>query len=93
MPVKPTAFEAGLRKLGIEFYLSGYCSWDNYRKFLGYLESIRERLQSVEPEAMLLDVHSILWIIGSGYWFEGEGAKRVEKVRLGEMTAEEAMGN
>jgi len=42
---------------------------------------------------MLLDVHSILWIIGSGYWFEGEGAKRVEKVRLGEMTAEEAMGN
>ena len=93
VPVKPTAFEAGLRKLGIEFYLSGYCSWDNYRKFLGYLESIRERLRSVEPETTLLDAHSILWIIGSGYWFESEGAKRVEKVRLGEMTAEEAMGD
>ena len=40
VPVKPDAFEAGLRKLGIEFYLSGYCSWDNYTKFLGYLERI-----------------------------------------------------
>lgn len=93
VPVKPTAFEAGLRKIGIEFYLSGYCSWDNYRKFIGYLESIREKLRAIEPETTLLDAHSILWIIGSGYWFDGEGAKRVEKVRRGEMTAEEAMRN
>ena len=93
VPVKPTAFEAGLQKLGIEFYLSGYCSWDNYVKFIGYLESIRERLRSIELKTTLLDAHSILWIIGSGYWFDGEGAKRVEKVRRGEMTAEEAMRN
>ena len=40
MPVRPDSFEAGLQKLGIEFYLSGFCSWDNYMKFLGYLERI-----------------------------------------------------
>ena len=91
VPVKPTAFEAGLRKIGIEFYLSGYCSWDNYTKFIGYLESIREKLRAIEPDATLLDAHSILWIIGSGYWFDGEGAKVLEKVRRGEMIAEEAM--
>ena len=91
VPVKPTSFEAGLRKLGIEFYLSGCCSWDNYTKFLGYLERIREKLQAIEPETTLLDAHSILWIIGSGYWLDGEGAEKVEKVRRGEMTAEEAM--
>ena len=91
VPVKPTSFEAGLRKLGIEFYLSGCCSWDNYTKFLGYLERIREKLQAIEPETTLLDAHSILWIIGSGYWLDGKGAEKVEKVRRGEMTAEEAM--
>lgn len=83
VPVKPDAFEAGLRKLGIEFYLSGYCSWGNYTRFLGYLERIRQMLQEIEPDTTLLDAHSILWIIGSGYWFEGAGAKTVASLRAG----------
>lgn len=77
VPVKPDAFEVGLRKLGIEFYLSGYCSWDNYKRFLGYLERIRAMLIEIEPDVTLLDAHSILWIIGSGYWFDGEGAQEI----------------
>lgn len=79
VPVKPDVFETGLRKLGVEFYLSGYCSWDNYTRFLGYLERIRQMLLGVDPETTLLDAHSVLWIIGSGYWFDGEGAKEIEK--------------
>lgn len=89
VPVKPDSFEAGLRKLGIEFYLSGFCSWDNYTKFLGYLERIHAMLQEVEPETTLLDAHSILWIIGSGYWFEGEGARKLELVRKGELPVDD----
>ena len=91
IPVKPDAFEAGLRKLGIEFYLSGYCSWDNYTKFLGYLERIRQMLLKESPRVTLLDAHSILWIIGSGYWFDGEGARKLEKVRAGELSPDQLL--
>lgn len=89
VPVKPDTFEAGLRKLGIEFYLSGFCSWDNYTRFLGYLERIRELLAEREPEASLLDAHSMLWMIGSGYWLDGEGAEKLEMVRQGLLKPED----
>ena len=81
VPVKPDAFEAGLRKLGVEFYLSGFCSWDNYTRFLGYLERIRQMLLEIDSGTTLLDAHSILWIIGSGYWFDGGGAELVAQMR------------
>lgn len=79
VPMKPTYFEAGLRRLGIEFYLRGCCSWDNYTKFLGYLEQIRQQLVAKGENPTLLDTHSFLWYIGSGYWRDGEGAKRLEE--------------
>lgn len=85
VPVKPDVFETGLRKLGVEFYLSGYCSWDNYTRFLGYLERIRQMLLEFDPETTMLDAHSVLWIIGSGYWFDGEGAKEIEKEKAAEV--------
>ena len=87
VPVAPDVFETGLRKLGVEFYLSGCCSWGSYTKFLGLLGCLHEKLLEIEPDATLLDAHSILWIIGSGYWFEGEGAELLARIRSGEKTA------
>ena len=81
VPVKPTYFEAGLKRLGIEFYLSGCCSWDNYKKFLGYLEQMRQQLVAKGEAPTLLDAHSFLWYVGSGYWRDGEGAKKLEEAR------------
>ena len=81
LSVKPTFFEAGLKRLGIEFYLSGCCSWDNYTRFMGYLEQIRQQLVAKGEIPTLLDVHSFLWYIGSGYWRDGEGAERLKKAR------------
>ena len=81
VPVKPLGFEAGLRALGVDFYLSGFCSWDNYTKFLGYLERLRQMLLEREEGVTLLDAHSILWIIGSGYWFTGAGAEELAALR------------
>ena len=54
-----------------------------------HIQRIHAMLQEVEPETTLLDAHSILWIIGSGYWFEGEGARKLELVRKGELPVDD----
>ena len=44
-----------------------------------------------DPDTTLLDAHSILWIIGSGYWFDGEGARKLERIRAGELSPDQLL--
>ncbi len=69
MPIKSSTFEEAFRLLGIDYELSGRCSWENYEGYLRRLESVQDMLnrQDIVPEikgqVRLIDAHSFCWML------------------------------
>ena len=69
MPIKSTTFEEAFHLLGIDYELSGRCSWENYEGYLRRLESVQDMLnrQDIVPEikrqVRLIDAHSFCWML------------------------------
>lgn len=69
LPLAPRKFDEIFDKLAITDCpkLSGHGTWNNYCAFLDCMEDIRQQLQKRYPDekaVKLLDVHSMLWVIG-----------------------------
>lgn len=69
MPIKPEIFQEAFKALGIDYDLSGRCSWENYTEYLRRLESVQDMLnrQDIVPEikgqVRLIDAHSFCWML------------------------------
>ena len=66
LPVSTRHFEKSLKSVGINFKLSGQCSWDNYIGFIEIVRDIQDVMIQMLPdvEIRLIDAHSFLWVIG-----------------------------
>lgn len=62
-PVRPTFFEEALELIGLNFLMSGQCSWQNYAQFNSLLTQIQRLLESRLRGATFLDAHSFLWML------------------------------
>lgn len=65
LPVSPGNFEKSLASIGIDYKLSGRCSWDNYLGFIEIVKQVHTVMQMVlqDVEIRLIDAHSFLWVI------------------------------
>ncbi len=66
VPVASSALEQGLRQLGIEFSLSGNCTWANYSRFLAYLDRIASLSLREGLEMSRADAAFFLYYAGTG---------------------------
>lgn len=65
LPVSPGNFEKSLASVGIEYHLSGRCSWENYNGFIEIVKEVQTVMQEVltDTDVRLIDAHSFLWVI------------------------------
>ncbi len=69
LPVRTTHFEKSFKAIGVEYELSGRCSWENYQGFLNIVQEVQRRISPMlkgilrENELRLIDAHSFLWVI------------------------------
>ena len=66
-PLRPQGLERGLKEIGIDYPLSGRCSWKNYEGFLEIVKKLRIELirEFGDQEVRFIDAHSFVWVIGS----------------------------
>ena len=64
LPARSSEFDKRFKLLGIHFYMSNKCSWDNYNRYLKIVDKIRIELQKhYKTEFDLIDAHTFLWMI------------------------------
>lgn len=64
LPISPGNFEKKFKKIGIDYQMSGKCSWENYRTFIRIIETIKDYMNEyLEVGANLLDAHSFIWML------------------------------
>ncbi len=69
LPIAPTFFDRAFELLGIEFKTSHQCSWENYQAYISLIRELKIMLvESLDPEATLLDAHSFAWILAAQMW-------------------------
>ena len=68
LPISPGNFEKSLASVGMDYRLSGRCSWENYTGFIDIVKTVRDVMQDILPdvEIRLIDAHSFLWVINEG---------------------------
>ena len=72
VPVDSMPLERGLKDLGVEFSLSGNCTWANYSRFLSYLDRTVELCARHELAISRLSATYVLRFAGTGT-LNGEG--------------------
>ncbi len=66
LPICPGRFETAFKMLGIKYYVSNMCSWENYKGFIEIIKEIRLIMEdNLEMDATprLIDAHSFVWIV------------------------------
>lgn len=64
LPIATKTFDLAFKDLGLDFWTSYNCSWENYslyNKSIGYIKSFLEEKNI--GEVRLIDAHSFLWIL------------------------------
>jgi len=65
LPLSPGNFEKSLASVGMDYRLSGRCSWENYIGFIDIVKTVLNVMQDIlsSTEIRLIDAHSFLWVI------------------------------
>lgn len=85
-PLRPQGLQAGLQDLGIDYQLSGRCSWENYSGFIDILQDLRPLISSKldGADVPLIDAHSFIWVLGG--WLRPEQVSSANRGRSGKAT-------
>lgn len=73
LPTSPLKIDENFRYLGIDFSMSGKCSWENYCGFISIIKNIQNQLNKykfAQHSVSLLDAHSFVWIINHEKFIE-----------------------
>lgn len=75
LPVRPSFFENGLKRLGIDYEMCGKCSWKNYKVFIDIIKEIQQIMNECLPlkeanSVRLIDAHSFVWIISQAAYVD-----------------------
>ena len=65
LPISPGNFEKSFASVGIDYPLSGKCSWENYTGFINIIKDVQNVMQEILHgiDVRLIDAHSFLWVI------------------------------
>lgn len=64
LPIAPECFDKSFQYLGVHFWTSGRCSWENYTTYLSVIGGLRGMLaESLGIEVALLDAHAFAWML------------------------------
>ena len=107
LPIRPTFFDEIFSFLGIDYTMTGKCSWDNYSGFIDIVSQIRNDLQSYfdglnipHVNVTLIDAHSFLWMLRSVKRYFMENAETIafeltgplQKNKIGEVNTRLGQG-
>ena len=68
LPIATETFDAFFEECGLNFRTSKQCSWENYCDYILILDYIKQFLKdNLDPDAILLDAHSFIWILERQY--------------------------
>jgi len=67
MPIQPTGFDRVFSEIGLEFRTLRHCTWENYTRFNGILDTLRAPIAAAAmlEDVRLIDVHSLLWVFST----------------------------
>ena len=83
LPIAPTFFDRAFKLLGAEFQTSHQCSWENYLVYISLIRELKTLLvESLDPQATLLEAHSFAWILASQMWKANKTANIREYLNL-----------
>ncbi len=89
LPISSGHFDESFKKLGIDYSMSGKCTWDNYQGYISIVSAIQNELKAFLPvkeaaDIRLIDAHSFVWIIHEDKYIswdpDKETTARIEQI-------------